>query len=78
MANHKFTYTVSGVDLSSEQKAAISREIGAAVTRALIGSAPQPVKAEYLTLTKINGGIWIDPTLVANETVGQLEARTAT
>jgi hypothetical protein len=78
MANHKFTYTVSGVDLNSEQKAAISREIGAAVTRALIGPSPQPVRSDFLTLTKIYGGIWIDPTLFADETVGQLEARTAT
>jgi hypothetical protein len=76
MASHKFTYTVSGVDLSAEQSSAISREIAAAVTRVLVGSSPQGIKPEYLTLLKIYGGIWIDPTLVARESVGEFVAKT--
>jgi hypothetical protein len=62
MANHKFTYTVSGVDLSQEQQAAVSRAIAAAVSTALIGHAPKTVTSEALSLWKIAGGIWFDPT----------------
>lgn len=71
MADHKFVYTVSGVDLSDEQKAVISREIGAAVSRVLVGGSPQ-VKSEFLSYCRINGGIWVDPNLVPpRETVGE-------
>ena len=70
MADHKFVFTVSGVDLSDEQKTVISQEIGAAVSRVLVGGGTQ-VKAESLSYCRINGGIWIDPNVVARETVGQ-------
>jgi hypothetical protein len=75
MASHRFTYTVSGVDLSAEQQAAISGEIAAAVARVLVGQSPKGLKADFLTVTKIHGGIWIDPTLVGKESVGELVAR---
>jgi hypothetical protein len=79
MSSHKFTYTVSGIELSNEQQAAISREIAAAVTRALVGHAPKAVKPDCLTVTKIRGGIWIDPSALAKdlakETVAEFVAR---
>jgi hypothetical protein len=75
MASHKFTYVVSGVDLTSEQKAAISREIGSAVARALAGASPKPVTTDFLCLTKIAGGIWIDPSVVAREPIGEFVAQ---
>jgi hypothetical protein len=75
MASHKFTYTISGVELSEEHQAAISREIASAVTRALIGVSPSKLKTDFLTVTKIRGGIWIDPALAGRESVGELVAR---
>jgi hypothetical protein len=77
MSDHKFVYTVSGVDLSHEQKAAISREIGAAVARVLGGGSPGAPRTDFLNIGKIYGGIWIDPALARNETVDQLLARTS-
>lgn len=38
MQNHKFEYVVSGVELSSEQKAAISSAIASAVSGVLLGT----------------------------------------
>lgn len=75
MASHKFTYTISGVELSNEQQAAISREIASAVTRVLIGHAPSSLKTDFLTVTKIRGGIWIDPAVAGRESVAELVAR---
>jgi hypothetical protein len=76
MASHKFTYIVSGVDLTSDQKSAISREIGAAVARTLAVASPKPVTTDFLSLIKVAGGIWIDPSIVAQETVGKFVAQT--
>ena len=59
---HKFVYTVSGVQLSDAQKTKISQEIAVAVTRAIVGDSPTQLRADYLTLCRINGGRWI-PTL---------------
>jgi hypothetical protein len=59
MADHKFVYTVSGVDLSDAQKTKISQEIAVAVTRALIGASPEELPADHLSLCRINGGKWI-------------------
>ena len=75
MSDHKFTYTVSGVTLSAEQEAAISREIAAAVTRVLIGPSVKPLKTDFLTITKIRGGLWVDPTTISQEPVGALVQR---
>jgi hypothetical protein len=75
MSSHKFTYTISGVALSDEQQSAISREIAAAVTRVLIGPSPNKLKTDFLTVTKIRGGIWIDPALAGKESVAELVAR---
>ena len=59
MADHKFTYTVSGVDLSEAQRARISQHIAAAVTSALIGEGPAALTTDYLTLHRVYGGRWI-------------------
>jgi hypothetical protein len=75
VASHKFTYTVSGVELSTEQQAAISREIAAAVTRVMIGHSPKSVKSDFLNVTKIHGGLWIDPAVIATESVGEVVAK---
>jgi len=74
MANQKFVYTVSGVDLSEEQRGAISREIGAAVARALIGAAPKALRSNALNICKIHGGRWIPVEDVAKQNVGELVA----
>jgi hypothetical protein len=75
VASHKFTYTVSGVELSNEQRAAISREIAAAVTRVMVGHSPTSVKTDFLNVTKIHGGLWIDPAVIAQESVGEVVAK---
>jgi hypothetical protein len=77
MSHHKFVYTVSGVALSDEQKATISREIGAAVARVLATSAGSKTLAgAFLNIGKINGGRWLDPsTLAKGETVAELVAQ---
>jgi hypothetical protein len=72
MADSKFVYTVSGVDLNEEQKAAISREIGAAVARALVGAAPKTMRSEFLNIVKIHGGRWILADLAGKQTVADL------
>jgi hypothetical protein len=77
MSDHRFSYTVSGVTLSAEQEAAISREIAAAVTRVLIGPSAKALKTDFLTVTKIRGGMWLDPTSISHETVGALLQRAA-
>lgn len=58
MADHKFVYTVSGVELSETHKARISQAIVAAVTQALIGDSAPELRHESLTLHRIYGGLW--------------------
>jgi hypothetical protein len=74
MADHKFTYTISGVDLSDEQRATISREIGAAVARVLIGASPKTVRSDFINISKIQGGRWLPTDLAAKDTVEKLVA----
>lgn len=69
MADTKFVYTVSGVELSEAQKLKISEEIAAAVTKAIVGQSPEQLRTDYLTLHQIAGGIWI-PTAVAAKVPG--------
>jgi hypothetical protein len=59
MADHKFVYTVSGIDLSEGQKATISQAIAAAVSDVLLGDSPEELTTDYLTLHRIYGGKWI-------------------
>jgi len=59
MADHKFVYTVSGVNLSEAQKTKIAEVIGGAVAQALATEAPGTVKTECLTVNRIYGGRWI-------------------
>jgi len=74
MSEHKFVYTVSGIHLTEEQKATISREIGATVSRVLAGNAPSPVSSEFLNISKIHGGIWITVESAALKNVGEIIA----
>jgi hypothetical protein len=74
MADSKFVYTVSGVELSEEHKAAISREIGAAVARVLVGAAPKAMRSEFLNIVKIHGGRWLPAELAAKQSVAEVVA----
>lgn len=74
MADHKFVYTVSGVDLSNQQKAAISEAIGAAVATAMLGASPKAARSDFLNILNIHGGRRIEADAVANERVGDLVA----
>jgi len=65
MTDHRFVYTLSGVELSEAQKARISQGIAAAVTQALVGEAPPELRTESLTLLRIYGGRWIPSELAA-------------
>jgi hypothetical protein len=49
MSTSKFEYVVSGVDLTDEQKAAVSNAIAAAVSHALLGAAFQSGAAQLVT-----------------------------
>jgi hypothetical protein len=60
MAEHRFVYTVSGVNLSQAQQAKISEAIGTAVAQALVGDAPGRVRADFLNINRIYGGRWIE------------------
>jgi hypothetical protein len=60
MAKHRFVYTVSGINLSDEQRARISQAIGVAVSQALTLDAPGTVKTDFLNVHRIYGGLWID------------------
>jgi hypothetical protein len=73
MAEHRFVYTVSGVELSEAQKATISREIAVAVTRAVLGDKPELLRQEYLTLHQIAGGRMI-PTAEAARLPGGINS----
>lgn len=59
MPDHRFVYTVSGIELSEVQKSRISEQIAAVVTRAITGDTPDELSANYLTLVRIHGGRWI-------------------
>jgi hypothetical protein len=59
MADHRFVYTVSGVNLSDTQKTKISEAIGVAVAEALVADAPGAVRTDCLTVNRIYGGRWI-------------------
>jgi hypothetical protein len=56
MAEHKFVYTVSGIELSEEKKAKISQAIAVAVAQEITGKAPEELRTDYLTLHRIYGG----------------------
>jgi hypothetical protein len=60
MASQKFVFTVSGVELSEAQKAKISQEIAAVVTRAVLGESPKPMQPQLMTLHGVFGGKMID------------------
>jgi hypothetical protein len=60
MSDHRFSYTVSGIHLSDDQRIAISQAIAAAVADVLLGDDPGAVRADCLTLHRIYGGKWID------------------
>jgi hypothetical protein len=59
MPDHRFVYTVSGVNLSDAQRAKISEAIGTAVAQALAVQAPGTVQTDCLTIGRIYGGRWI-------------------
>jgi hypothetical protein len=60
MTTQKFVYTVSGIDLSDAQKAKISQEIAAAVTRVVLGESPKQVQPQLMSLHGVYGGKMID------------------
>jgi hypothetical protein len=74
MADHKFVYTISGVDLSDGQKAAISEAIGAAVATAMLGAAPKAARSDFLNILNTHGGRRINADAVADERVGEFVA----
>jgi hypothetical protein len=59
MAETKFVYAVSGVDLSEAQKARISQAIAVAVAQTLTSDSPGTIRMDYLNATNIHGGKWI-------------------
>lgn len=59
MAEHKFVYSVSGVDLSVAQQAKISQAIAVAVAQVLTSDGPGAISMDFLNSTKIHGGKWI-------------------
>jgi hypothetical protein len=60
MASHKFTYTVSGFELTDTQKAKISQGIAAVVAQAVLGESAEKLQPELLTRFGIAGGRMID------------------
>ncbi len=56
MADHKFEFTLSGVNLSDEQKNKISSEIASVVTRAVVGDSPAALRTAMWSLVNIHGG----------------------
>jgi len=59
VAEHKFEFTVSGVKLSEAQKKHIAGEIALAVTRALVGDAPEALRTPMWSQVNIHGGRWL-------------------
>lgn len=82
MESHKFTYTVSGVKLSDEQKHEISQAISSAVTTALIGQSSRSEIAhssrlgtsDTFSLIKIWGGLWARPSELGEAAQKEVEA----
>jgi hypothetical protein len=56
MADHKFEFTLSGVNLSEEQKNKIASEIATVVTRAVVGDSPKSLSTPMWSLVNIHGG----------------------
>jgi hypothetical protein len=56
MADTKFEFTVSGVNLSDEQKNRISGEIAQAVTRVLAGNVKELLRTPMWSQVGIHGG----------------------
>jgi hypothetical protein len=56
MADHKFEFTVSGVNLSEVQKNHIAGQIALVVTRALVGEAPETLRTAMWSQVNIHGG----------------------
>ena len=66
MADFKFVYTVSGIDLSDAQKAKISHEIAAVVARSVLGDSHEKLQPDLLTLHGVAGGKMIRATAAAS------------
>lgn len=60
MADHKFSYTVSGVHLTEAQKHKISTSIGTAVAHVLGEESTHSVRSDFCYITRIYGGLWMD------------------
>jgi len=56
MAEHKFEFTLSGVNLSDEQKNKIASEIALVVTRTVVGDSPSNLSTPMWSLVNIHGG----------------------
>jgi hypothetical protein len=56
VADHKFEFTVSGVNLSEAKKKQIAGEIALVVTRALVGDAPDALRTAMWSQVNIHGG----------------------
>jgi hypothetical protein len=56
MADHKFEFTLSGVNLTDEQKNSIAGEIALVVTRAVVGSSPKALSTPMWSQVNIHGG----------------------
>jgi hypothetical protein len=56
MADHKFEFVVSGVELSEAQKTHISSQIALVVTQALVGKSPEALRTPMWSLVNIHGG----------------------
>jgi hypothetical protein len=56
MADHKFEFTLSGVNLSEAQKNQIASEIALAVTRAVVGTDTEALRTPMWSLLNIHGG----------------------
>jgi len=65
MADTKFVYTVSGINLSDAQIAKISHEIAMAVTRAIVGDHPEAMRTEFFTVNRVYGGKMADTATAA-------------
>ena len=67
MAEHKFEFTLSGVNLSEAQKTQIASEIALVVTRAVTGNSPQALSTPMWSKVNIHGGKMIPEALLAAE-----------
>ena len=73
MADHKFEFTLSGVNLTEAQRSQIAGEIAMVVTRAVVGNSPDAAKAAMWSQVKINGGRMIPPDLLREVVAGETE-----